>query len=93
MSSKKILMILAILLVAAVALGSVSAAEDVADDTLAIDDVVEVERKLRKILPEERYIRTHHQMIHFGRYFCKAINPNCKECRLQDICRFYKTKK
>lgn len=57
------------------------------------DDVVEVERKLRKILPEERYIRTHHQMIHFGRYFCKAINPNCKECRLQDICRFYKTKK
>ena len=43
MESKKILMILAIFLVAAVALGSVSAAEDIAGDTLAIDDVAEVE--------------------------------------------------
>lgn len=57
------------------------------------DDVNDVEKKLRKILPKDRYIKTHHQMIHFGRYFCKAINPNCKECRLQDICRHYKTKK
>lgn len=57
------------------------------------DDVNDVEKKLRKILPKDRYIKTHHQMIHFGRYFCKAINPNCKECRLQDICRYYKTKK
>lgn len=57
------------------------------------DDVNDVEKKLRKILPKDRYIKTHHQMIHFGRYFCKAINPNCNECRLQDICRHYKTKK
>lgn len=57
------------------------------------DDVNDVEKKLRKLLPKDRYIKTHHQMIHFGRYFCKAINPNCKECRLQDICRHYKTKK
>lgn len=57
------------------------------------DDVNAVEKKLRKILPKDCYIKTHHQMIHFGRYFCKAINPNCKECRLQDICRHYKTKK
>jgi len=57
------------------------------------DDVNDVEKKLRKILPKDRYIKTHHQMIHFGRHFCKAINPNCNECRLQDICRHYKTKK
>ena len=57
------------------------------------DDVSDVERKLRKILDKERYIRTHHQMIHFGRYFCKAINPNCANCKLQDLCRYYRTKK
>ncbi len=57
------------------------------------DDVLEVERKLQKILPRERYIKTHHQMIHFGRYFCKAMSPNCSICELQDICRYYKTKK
>ena len=23
----------------------------------------------------------------FGRYFCKAQNPNCKECHLYDMCK------
>ncbi len=57
------------------------------------DSVEDVERKLRKEIPQERYIKTHHQMIHFGRYFCKAINPSCDECYLQSLCRYYKTKK
>ena len=43
MKFKNLTFILAVLLIAAVALGSVSAAEDIADDTLAIDDVAEVE--------------------------------------------------
>lgn len=51
-------------------------------DSLAI-----VEAKLRKTLPRERYIKTHHQMIFFGRYFCKAKNPRCRECHLVDICK------
>jgi len=50
------------------------------------DDVATIEKKLRKLLPRERYIKTHHQMIHFGRYFCKAQNPQCKKCPLADIC-------
>ncbi len=57
------------------------------------DSVEDVERKLKKEIPIERYIKTHHQMIHFGRYFCRAINPCCKECQLTSICRHYKTKK
>ncbi len=51
------------------------------------DSVEIVEKKLRKLVPESRYIKTHHQMIHFGRYFCKAIKPNCPECKLRERCR------
>lgn len=51
------------------------------------DSVEIIEKKLRKAIPEERYIKTHHQMIHFGRYFCKAIHPNCEACKLRAYCR------
>lgn len=51
------------------------------------DSVDIIEKKLRKIVPEARYIKTHHQMIHFGRYFCKAIHPQCDQCHLRAICR------
>lgn len=50
------------------------------------DDVAAIERKLRKALPVERYIKTHHQMIHFGRYYCPARGMDCQKCPLVDIC-------
>lgn len=50
------------------------------------DDVIMIEKKLRQILPESRYIKTHHQMIHFGRYFCTARQPKCHACLLIDHC-------
>lgn len=50
------------------------------------DDVALIEQKLRRKLRKEDYIKTHHQMIHFGRYFCKAQSPNCKACPLVDVC-------
>ncbi|HOJ44518.1 MAG TPA: endonuclease III [Bacilli bacterium] len=50
------------------------------------DDVNVIERKLRKALPVARYIKTHHQMIHFGRYYCPARGMNCSVCPLVDIC-------
>lgn len=54
------------------------------------DSVLTIEKKLRKEIPEERYILTHHQMIHFGRYFCKAISPQCSACKIQDLCNHSK---
>ncbi len=51
------------------------------------DNVTKIEAKLRKTLPEERYIKTHHQMIHFGRYYCQARTPGCRICPLVDMCR------
>ena len=56
------------------------------------DDVSIVEKKLRKKLKQEQYIKAHHLLIHFGRYFCKAVNPNCKECQLKDMCKLYNSK-
>lgn len=51
------------------------------------DDVVTVEKKLMKKIPKDQWSHTHHLMIFFGRYFCKAKNPQCKDCRLIDICK------
>ena len=50
------------------------------------DTVLEVEKKLCKAIPRQRWIKTHHQLIFFGRYFCKATSPMCLECPLFDIC-------
>lgn len=56
------------------------------------DSVLTVEKKLMKKIPKERWIKTHHQLMFFGRYHCKAINPQCQDCRLIDICREPKRK-
>ena len=50
------------------------------------DDVSDVERKLKKKIPEELWIQMHHSMIFFGRYFCKAKNPECHNCKLKKYC-------
>lgn len=54
------------------------------------DDVKAIEKKLERIIPKERWIRTHHQLVLFGRYYCKAINPECENCELKDICKYKK---
>ncbi|ASN05536.1 endonuclease III [Virgibacillus necropolis] len=51
------------------------------------DSVTQVEEALMKKVPREEWTATHHRLIFFGRYHCKAKNPNCPECPLLDICR------
>ena len=46
----------------------------------------ETEQKLKKLIDESRWIKTHHQLIHFGRYLCTARKPSCDSCRLAHIC-------
>ena len=53
------------------------------------DEAIDIERKLKKIIPEDSWIKTHHQLIHFGRYFCTAKSPKCSECKLKNICKNY----
>lgn len=57
------------------------------------DDVLKVEKKLMRKFPQSRWNRAHHLLIFFGRYLCKAKNPQCEDCCFQEICRVYKKNK
>ena len=49
-------------------------------------DPVIIEEKLKKAFKEENWNKLHKQLVLFGRYKCKAIKPECLECKLKDIC-------
>ena len=51
------------------------------------DSVEKIEEKYMKIIPTERVVKTNHQIIWFGRYFCKAMSPECSRCKLKDFCK------
>ncbi len=51
------------------------------------DSVLEVEKAIMKKVPQEEWSVTHHRMIFFGRYHCKAQNPQCERCPLLEVCR------
>mgnify|MGYP004599250329 FL=1 len=53
------------------------------------DDVLEVEEKLTKLFPKESLSKVHHQLVFFGRYKCKSQKPECTNCKLKDICKYY----
>lgn len=57
---------------------------------LESDGPLEVEQKLRKLFPENLYIKLHHQLIWFGRTVCKAKNPDCENCKLKEVCKYFK---
>ena len=52
------------------------------------DEPIDIERKLKKLIPESHWIKTHHQLIHFGRYFCLARSPKCEQCQLRNLCKY-----
>ncbi|SHN19183.1 endonuclease III [Gracilibacillus kekensis] len=51
------------------------------------DSVLEVEKTLMKKIPKQEWSNTHHRLIFFGRYHCKAKSPQCDICPLLDLCR------
>ncbi|MGJ7034712.1 endonuclease III [Anoxybacillus eryuanensis] len=51
------------------------------------DSVLEVEETLMKKIPKEEWSVTHHRLIFFGRYHCKAQSPKCGVCPLLHLCR------
>lgn len=57
------------------------------------DSVLEVETTLMKKIPIEEWSVTHHRLIFFGRYHCKAQNPQCDSCPLFEVCREGKKRK
>ncbi len=55
------------------------------------DDVLTIEKRLRRIFKRINWSKRHLQLVLFGRYKCKAISPDCMNCSLKNICRYYKT--
>ena len=47
-----------------------------------------VEEKLMNLYPKDLWIPLHHKLIHFGRYFCTAKKPNCKNCPIIEYCKW-----
>ena len=52
------------------------------------DNPVVIGEDLKKFFADMNWIKLHHQFIFFGRYFCKAKNPECNNCKLKKYCRF-----
>lgn len=51
-------------------------------------DVLEVENKLLKLVPDEFKHDAHHWLILHGRYVCQARKPKCPQCLIMDLCEY-----
>ena len=56
-------------------------------------DVVEVENRLMRLVPEDFKMDAHHWLILHGRYCCKARKPDCPVCPIIDLCEYRKKTK
>lgn len=53
-----------------------------------VEDSVEVvETKLKRKIKRERWNRSHHLFIFFGRYRCTARSPQCEGCPFLSFCK------
>jgi endonuclease-3 len=53
-------------------------------------NVLEVERRLIKLVPKEFLLDAHHWLILHGRYVCLARKPRCGACVIEGLCEFRK---
>ena len=51
-----------------------------------------IEKKLMKITKRQNWGKRHLQLVLFGRHYCKAKKPECTDCKLKNICSYYKKK-
>ena len=49
---------------------------------------IDVELGLQKVVPKQYKKNAHHLLILHGRYICKARNPECNKCVVNDLCLF-----
>lgn len=51
-----------------------------------------VEEGLMKVVPKNRWSRTHHSLIFHGRSICDSRKPKCEICCLQNYCQYFDLK-
>jgi endonuclease-3 len=50
--------------------------------------VLEVEKRLLRLVPKEFLLDAHHWLILHGRYTCVARKPRCGSCIIEDLCEY-----
>ncbi len=50
--------------------------------------VLEVEKRLLRLVPQEFLHDAHHWLILHGRYTCVARRPRCGSCLIEDLCEY-----
>lgn len=50
------------------------------------------EQGLMKVIDKDKWSKSHHYLIYHGRKVCKARNPDCASCTLNDLCKYKKDK-
>jgi endonuclease-3 len=53
------------------------------------DTPKKVERQLKRVIPQEDWADAHHLLILHGRYTCTARSPDCEDCPLPSVCKYY----
>lgn len=51
------------------------------------DTPLEIEHKLMKLIPREKWNKVGEQILLFGRYYCKSTKPQCNNCKFKQICK------
>jgi len=51
-------------------------------------NVLEVEKRLLRVIPKQFLVDAHHWLILHGRYVCTARKPKCADCIIDDLCEF-----
>lgn len=56
-------------------------------------NVLDCENDLQELFEEHNWSELHHSLVLFGRYYCKARNPQCADCVVREYCNYYKENK
>ncbi|MBC2768697.1 endonuclease III [Pusillimonas minor] len=50
--------------------------------------VLDVEKRLERVIPKEFLVDSHHWILLHGRYICVARKPKCPQCGIADLCEY-----
>jgi len=53
------------------------------------DTPLKVEMGLKNVILRQEWGRSHHLLILHGRYTCRARNPDCQQCAISDLCKYF----
>ncbi len=57
---------------------------------VSTNNVVDTEKKLKQLYKAKDWAQLHHTLLLYGRYYCKARNPQCEHCVVAQYCQYKK---